>query len=61
MDQSNIGSYVIQMGFLAEPGEIDVFLDAYSAAVPYASTSMGGYLYGTGTLARAELAYSRGI
>jgi LuxR family maltose regulon positive regulatory protein len=59
MSQSNIGSYVIQIGFPAEPGEIDAFMDSYSAAVPYASASMGGYLYGTDTLARAELAYYR--
>jgi LuxR family maltose regulon positive regulatory protein len=59
LSQSNIGSYVIQMGFSTEPGELDAFMDSYSAAVPYASASMGGYLYGTDTLARAELAYYR--
>jgi LuxR family maltose regulon positive regulatory protein len=57
LSQSNLGSYVMQMACPAAPGEIDAFLDAYSAAVPYAATSMGGYLSGTDTLARAELAY----
>jgi LuxR family maltose regulon positive regulatory protein len=60
MNQSNIGSYVIQVGFPAAPGEIDAFIAAYSAAVPYIAASMGGYRFGTDTLARSELAYYQG-
>jgi LuxR family maltose regulon positive regulatory protein len=60
MSQSNIGSYVIQIGLPSGPGEIEGFINSYAAAVPYASGSLGGYLYGTDTLARAELAYYRG-
>jgi LuxR family maltose regulon positive regulatory protein len=47
-------------GFPAKPGEIEVFINAYTAAVPYASASLNGYLYGLDTLARAELAYYQG-
>jgi LuxR family maltose regulon positive regulatory protein len=60
MSQSNIGSYVIQTGFPAGPGEIGAFIDAYSAAIPYVSASLDGYLFGTDTLARVELAYYQG-
>jgi LuxR family maltose regulon positive regulatory protein len=60
MSQSNIGSYIIQTGYPAGPGEIEDFITAYSAAVPYASASMGGRLYGSDALARAELAYYQG-
>ncbi|MFP3091025.1 LuxR C-terminal-related transcriptional regulator [Treponema sp. TIM-1] len=60
MSQSNIGSYVIPVGFPAEPGEIESFIAAYSAAVPHIAVSMGGYRFGTDTLARAELAYYQG-
>jgi LuxR family maltose regulon positive regulatory protein len=58
--KTNIGSYVIQVGYHLEPGEIERFIDAYSASVPFVSASQGGYLYGADTLARAELAYYRG-
>jgi LuxR family maltose regulon positive regulatory protein len=58
--QGNIGSYVIPVGVAVDPGEIDVFLDAYSAAIPYISACLGGYRFGTDTLARAELAYYQG-
>jgi LuxR family maltose regulon positive regulatory protein len=60
MSQSNIGSYIIQTGYPAGPGEIEDFIRSYSAAVPYAAGSMGGRLYGSDVLARAELAYFRG-
>jgi LuxR family maltose regulon positive regulatory protein len=60
MSQSNIGSYIIQTGYPAGPGEIEDFITAYAAAVPYASGSMGGRLYGSDALAGAELAYYRG-
>ncbi|MDR2103674.1 MAG: hypothetical protein LBP42_06195, partial [Treponema sp.] len=60
MSQSIIGSYMIRIGCPAAPGEAENFIEAYAAAVPYASASLGGYLYGTDSLARAELAYYRG-
>ncbi|MDR2020380.1 MAG: LuxR C-terminal-related transcriptional regulator [Treponema sp.] len=58
--QLNISSYVIQVGFPAGPGEIDAYLNACSASVPYASASMDGFLFGADTLARAELALFQG-
>jgi LuxR family maltose regulon positive regulatory protein len=60
ISQTNISSYAIQVGFPAEPGEIDVYLNACSATVPYASASLGGYLSGADSLARSELAYYQG-
>jgi LuxR family maltose regulon positive regulatory protein len=60
MSQSTIGSYVIQVGFPAEPGEIAAFIDAYAAAIPHLAVSMGGYCFGIDTLARSELAYYQG-
>ncbi|MDR1576197.1 MAG: LuxR C-terminal-related transcriptional regulator [Treponema sp.] len=60
LSQANIGSYVITVGFPAEGGEIDAFLNCYAASVQYVSVSMNGYLYGADTLARAELAYYQG-
>ncbi|MDR0584162.1 MAG: LuxR C-terminal-related transcriptional regulator [Treponema sp.] len=60
LSQTNIGSYVIQVGFPVESGEIDLFLNCYAASVQYVSVSMNGYLYGADTLARAELAYYQG-
>jgi LuxR family maltose regulon positive regulatory protein len=60
LNQFNIDSYVILVGFPAKPGEIETFIDACAGAIPYASGSLNGYLYGIDTLARAELAYYRG-
>jgi LuxR family maltose regulon positive regulatory protein len=60
LSQTNLGSYVIQTGFPPEPGEIEAFITSYSATVPYASASRGGYLFGADNLARAELAYYQG-
>jgi LuxR family maltose regulon positive regulatory protein len=60
LSQTNIGSYIITVGFPAEGGEIDTFLNCYAASVQYVSVSMNGYLYGADTLARAELAYYQG-
>jgi LuxR family maltose regulon positive regulatory protein len=60
MGQTNMGSYVIQAGFPAGTGEVEDFIDSYAAAVPYASASLNGYLYGVDTLSRAELAYYQG-
>jgi LuxR family maltose regulon positive regulatory protein len=60
LSQTNISSYAIQVGFPAEPGEIDAYLEACSATVPYASASLGGYFSGADILARSELAYYQG-
>jgi LuxR family maltose regulon positive regulatory protein len=60
LGKTNVGSYVIQVGFPMEPGEIERYIESYSASVPFVSVSQGGYLYGADTLARAELAYYRG-
>jgi LuxR family maltose regulon positive regulatory protein len=60
ISQNNFGSYVLLVGPLVGPGEIEAALDSYAAAVPYVAASLGGYLYGTDTLARAELAYYQG-
>jgi LuxR family maltose regulon positive regulatory protein len=59
-NQTNINTYMIQVGFPAEPGEIDAFINACAAAIPYTSVSMDGYLFGADALARAELAYYQG-
>jgi LuxR family maltose regulon positive regulatory protein len=59
-NQTNISSYAIQVGFPAEAGEIDAYIAASSATVPYASVSLGGYLFGADVLARSELAYYQG-
>ena len=55
--QSNLSSYIIQVGPPAEPGEIEKSLDALTRAIPFTAVSLNGYLYGTDSLARAELAY----
>jgi hypothetical protein len=60
MSQTHPGSYALLIGYPAGPGEIESFINSYSAAVPYASASLGGYLYGSDTLVRAELAYNQG-
>jgi LuxR family maltose regulon positive regulatory protein len=60
VSQTNIGSYAIQVGFPAEPGEIDAYIEACSATVPYTSASLGGYFSGADSLARSELAYYQG-
>ncbi|MDR2048583.1 MAG: LuxR C-terminal-related transcriptional regulator [Treponema sp.] len=60
LNQTNINTYMIQVGFPAEPGEIDAFINACAAAIPYTSVSMDGYLSGADALSRAELAYYQG-
>ncbi|MDR1948246.1 MAG: LuxR C-terminal-related transcriptional regulator [Spirochaetaceae bacterium] len=60
LSQCNIPSYVILIGLPAKPGEIEALINILAGAVPYASGSLNGYLYGTDTLARAELAYYQG-
>jgi LuxR family maltose regulon positive regulatory protein len=58
--QSNIGSYVVQVGIAATPDEVKAFVDSCAAAASYTSVSLSGYLYGTDALIRSELAYYRG-
>jgi LuxR family maltose regulon positive regulatory protein len=55
--QSNLSSYILQVGAPVKPGEIEGALDAFTRAVPFAAASLDGYLYGADSLARAELAY----
>ncbi|MDR1863450.1 MAG: LuxR C-terminal-related transcriptional regulator [Treponema sp.] len=58
--QSNLSSYILQVGYPTEPGEIEKALDIITPAIAYASSSMNGYLYGADLLGRAELAYYQG-
>jgi LuxR family maltose regulon positive regulatory protein len=60
VNQTNINSYMIQVGFPAESGEIDAYINACAAIIPYTAVSLGGYLYGADALSRAELAYYQG-
>ncbi|MDR2258735.1 MAG: LuxR C-terminal-related transcriptional regulator, partial [Treponema sp.] len=57
---STLTSYVFQVGAPAEPGEIEKSIKALTLAVPYASDALNGFLYGTDSLASAELAYYQG-
>jgi LuxR family maltose regulon positive regulatory protein len=53
----NLSSYILQSGYPAGPGEIEKSIDIIAPAIVYASSALNGYLYGTDTLARGELAY----
>ncbi|MDR2258736.1 MAG: helix-turn-helix transcriptional regulator, partial [Treponema sp.] len=57
ISQSILGSYIIQVGVPAEPGEIERALSMIAAAIPYTAASLNGHLSGADSLARAELAY----
>jgi LuxR family maltose regulon positive regulatory protein len=57
ISQSNLSSYIIQVGPPAAPGEIEQALDLIAPAIAFASASLNGYLHGADSLARAELAY----
>jgi LuxR family maltose regulon positive regulatory protein len=57
---SNLPSYVLQVGAPAKPGEIETAIQVLTAAIPYASNCLNGFLYGTDSLARAEFAYYQG-
>jgi DNA-binding CsgD family transcriptional regulator len=48
------------VGIAATPDEVGAFLDSCAAAASYASLSLSGYLSGTDSLARSELAYFQG-
>jgi LuxR family maltose regulon positive regulatory protein len=55
--QGCIGSYILQTGYPAEPGELERSLREFSPAVVPASNSFNGYLYGSDTLGWAELMF----
>ncbi|MDR2102274.1 MAG: helix-turn-helix transcriptional regulator, partial [Treponema sp.] len=54
-----LGPYVCRVGS-PEKGEPERFIEAITAAVPYAAAAMGGCTWGMDDLARAELAYFKG-
>jgi LuxR family maltose regulon positive regulatory protein len=58
--QSNLNSYTLQVGSPTAPGEIETFVEALIQAVPFAAHSMQGFLFGTDSLARSELAFFQG-
>ncbi|MDR1046221.1 MAG: LuxR C-terminal-related transcriptional regulator, partial [Treponema sp.] len=58
--KTSIGAYVCQVGSPAAQGEFEKSIEGIGLAIPFASDSLGGYLYGTDVLAWAELAYFRG-
>ncbi|MDR2786469.1 MAG: LuxR C-terminal-related transcriptional regulator [Treponema sp.] len=58
--QSNIYFYVCRVGYPAEKGEFERFLEALTPAVSLAETASNGFFYGLDTLARAEVAYYQG-
>ena len=58
--QSIVHSYVCRVGYPAEEGEFERFIEALTTAVSLAGAAIDGFFYGTDTLARAELAYYRG-
>jgi LuxR family maltose regulon positive regulatory protein len=58
--QSNLNSYTLQVGNPAAPGEIETFVNALTRAVPFVAKSMQGFLFGTDSLARSELAFFQG-
>jgi LuxR family maltose regulon positive regulatory protein len=58
--QSGIYFYVCRVGYPAEKGEFDRFLDALTPAVSLAEAAVNGFFYGMDALARAEVAYYQG-
>ena len=56
----SIGSYANQIGYPPRPGEFEQFIMTIEQCVPYASESLGGFLYGMDSLCRAELAFFTG-
>ncbi|MDR0708803.1 MAG: helix-turn-helix transcriptional regulator, partial [Spirochaetaceae bacterium] len=58
--QTVVYSYVCRVGYPAEEGEFERFLDALTPAASLAGTAIEGFFYGIDTLARAEVAYYRG-
>ncbi|MDR1506696.1 MAG: LuxR C-terminal-related transcriptional regulator, partial [Treponema sp.] len=58
--QSNIETYVVQVGVTATPEEVEAFIDSCAASAVYTSGVLSGYLSGVDALARSELAYFRG-
>jgi LuxR family maltose regulon positive regulatory protein len=58
--QSVVHSYVCRVGYPAEKGEFERFIEALTPAISLAGAAIDGFFYGTDTLARAEVAYYRG-
>ena len=57
---ASAGSYVNLVGHPPEKGEFENFFSIIAKTIPHASNSMGGFLSGTESLCRAELAFFRG-
>ncbi|MDR2185136.1 MAG: LuxR C-terminal-related transcriptional regulator [Treponema sp.] len=55
-----IGSYVIQVGYPAEKGEMEYSIRKFIPAIPFAAHCFNGYLYGVDALSWAELYYFQG-
>jgi LuxR family maltose regulon positive regulatory protein len=55
-----LGSYVIQVGYPAEKGELEYSIRKFTPAISFAAHCFNGYLYGVDTLAWAELYYFQG-
>jgi LuxR family maltose regulon positive regulatory protein len=60
MSRCSLGSYVLQIGDPAGPGEIERALDTIATVIVHTAAALNGYLYGADSLARAELAYYQG-
>jgi len=57
---AEIGSFACLAGETAQPGDLDLFLEAARAAVPYISHTMVGLYGGYDDLAACEIAFYRG-
>ncbi|MCL2374523.1 MAG: LuxR C-terminal-related transcriptional regulator, partial [Treponema sp.] len=58
--KTNIGSYANLVGHPPREGEFEAFIEAITHCIPHASHSLGGFLGGTDSLCRAELAFFKG-
>ena len=56
----SIGSYASPIRYPPLPGEFEKFIEITAQCIPYASSSMGGFLSGMDSLCRAELAFFSG-
>jgi LuxR family maltose regulon positive regulatory protein len=57
---TNLNAYAFQVGYPSRPEKAESYIDNLAAAIPYASGVLKGFLYGSDSLARAELAYYQG-
>ncbi|MDR2608582.1 MAG: LuxR C-terminal-related transcriptional regulator [Treponema sp.] len=58
MSISNVGTYINMVG-MNDPGELERFIAALDASVPFKAASMAGCFWGTDDLARCEAAFFR--